>query len=189
MDLAVATVPAWITNSTVKPYLLCDGTVYTATTVYGIGNPAPLLNLLGSTFGGNGITTFGVPDLQARVRIPLGGASGRVTTGGSGIDGTTINSGGGGQNKTIATGNVPALAFVGLQQTWNLNTDNSEPPIVQGAAGATYIIQFGSGVAAHATSTFNTTVTPSGSVNAGSPNTAIQIMQPTLVSGLTFIKT
>lgn len=96
MDLAMATTPAWFAGCSVLPWLICDSTVYT-TSVYPI-----LGGRLGSTFGGNGITTFGSPDLRARYRIPLDnqgsqGAAGRVTAAGSTLNGTTLGAAGGSQ--------------------------------------------------------------------------------------------
>ncbi len=188
LDMAVSAVPAWIANSTVPPYLKCDGTVYTATAVYGVGNPAPLLNLLGSTFGGNGITTFGVPDLRARVRIPLGEATGRVTTAGSGIDGTTINSGGGTQNETIAKANLPVYNFpvtdpghshtIGGSAINGLGGGGSNP--------ATNLSPNGGNNQAFGPTTNQTTGITVGTGGSGTPLTT---MPPTLVSGLSFIKT
>jgi microcystin-dependent protein len=48
-------------------YLLCDGTVYNISTYPTLGA------LLLSTYGGNGTTTFGVPDLKQR--IPVGSST------------------------------------------------------------------------------------------------------------------
>lgn len=85
------TLPPWMTACTVSPYLLKNGTLYTSS-VY----PA-LSQLLGSTYGGNGITTFGVPDEMARIRLPVDTtASGRVTSL-SGINGSTLGAAGGHQ--------------------------------------------------------------------------------------------
>lgn len=67
----------------------------------------------GSTFfnNGDGIATFGLPDMRGRVlvgRDTMGGtAAGRLTTAGGGIDGTTIGAVGGSQTKTIVTANLP----------------------------------------------------------------------------------
>lgn len=182
-DMAVSTTPAWMLNCTVPPYLSCDGTVYTATAVYGVGNPAPLLNLLGSTFGGNGITTFGVPDLRNRARISLGGATGRVTTAGSGVDGTTINSSGGLQNQTILKANIPAynLTVTDPGHTHSIATI-SVGSFQQGGGGAA--------VAKVPASGDNTGSATTGiTVNTGGSGTPLTTLQPTLVSGLTFIKT
>jgi microcystin-dependent protein len=84
--------PVWMSVCTVKPYLIKDGTVYN-TSAY-----TALAQLLGSTFGGNGVTTFGVPDELNRIRIPVDtGSNNRITNAGSGITGTQMNSAGGDQ--------------------------------------------------------------------------------------------
>ena len=85
------TLPPWMTACTVAPSLIKDSTVYSSS-VY----PA-LAQLLGSTYGGNGITTFGVPDERARMRIAVDpGATGRITSL-SGINGSTFGAAGGSQ--------------------------------------------------------------------------------------------
>jgi len=91
-----STLPVWITNCTIRPYLIKDGSTY-STSSY-----TALAMLLGSTFGGNGVTTFAVPDERARARIALdtlsvstGTYAGRLTTAGSGINGTTLGAAGG----------------------------------------------------------------------------------------------
>lgn len=68
--------PAWMTACTVSPYLIKDGTVYNVSTYPALGAA------LGSTFGGNGATTFGVPDERQRVRLPIDPSNsvGRVTS-------------------------------------------------------------------------------------------------------------
>jgi microcystin-dependent protein len=85
------TLPPWMSACTVSPYLLKNGTIYTSSVF-----PA-LSQLLGSTYGGNGVTTFAVPDEMARIRLPVDtAASGRVTSL-SGINGSTFGSSGGSQ--------------------------------------------------------------------------------------------
>jgi len=83
IDLGVSAVPAWITNCTVKPYLNCDGTTFSAVTY-------PVLN---GYLGGNTL-----PDLRGRTRVALNQGTGRVTSAVSGIDGNTLLSAGGDQN-------------------------------------------------------------------------------------------
>lgn len=85
--------PAWMTACSVAPYLIKNGGVHTAS-LY----PA-LAAQLGSTYGGNGATTFGVPDELSRIRLPVdsSGSAGRVTQAISGINGTTFASAGGDQ--------------------------------------------------------------------------------------------
>lgn len=73
--------------------------------------------LVSTTYGGcDGSTTFGVPDLRERTLAfqgTMGGASSpsRITSGGSGIDGTALGASGGAQNETIAQGNLPAVTL------------------------------------------------------------------------------
>lgn len=86
------TLPPWMRACTVAPYLLKDGSIYTSS-VY----PA-LAQLLGSTFGGNGVTTFGVPDELNRFRLAVATTATRVTVSVSGINGTTFGSAGGDQS-------------------------------------------------------------------------------------------
>ena len=87
------TLPAWMTACSVAPYLIKNGGVHTSS-LY----PA-LAVQLGSTYGGNGSTTFGVPDEMSRLRLPVdsSGSAGRVTVAISGINGTTFASAGGDQ--------------------------------------------------------------------------------------------
>jgi microcystin-dependent protein len=75
----------------------------------------------GSTLynNGDGATTFGIPDMRGRLPIgwdTMGGtASGRLTTAGSAVDGTTLGSSGGAQNVLAVQSNLPnvALTFTG----------------------------------------------------------------------------
>lgn len=83
----------WMNACTVRPYLIKDGSVYN------ISNYTALGTILGSTFGGNGISTFGVPDEMNRARIGVDTANtGRLTAAISGINGTTMGAAGGSQS-------------------------------------------------------------------------------------------
>jgi len=97
LDLAVNATPAWMNACTVAPYLICDGSIYNVSSYPTLGA------ILGSAFGGNGASTFGVPDLRASYRIPLdnqgaNGAANRITAAASGINGTTWGASGGSQS-------------------------------------------------------------------------------------------
>lgn len=90
------TYPPWMNVCTVRPYLIKDGATY-STSAY-----TALAAVLGSTFGGNGITTFGVPDERNRARVGLDvtintTTAGRLTAAGSGVNGTTMGAAGGSQ--------------------------------------------------------------------------------------------
>jgi hypothetical protein len=56
-----------------RPYLLCDGTVYNVSDFRYLGAQ------LGGSFGGNGVTTFAVPDLRGRVAHPYDGTGTRIS--------------------------------------------------------------------------------------------------------------
>jgi microcystin-dependent protein len=84
--------PGWMNACTIKPYLIKDGATYS------VASYTALAAVLGSTFGGDGVTTFGVPDESARMRLAWDSkGSGRVTSGGSGIAGATMGAAGGDQ--------------------------------------------------------------------------------------------
>jgi microcystin-dependent protein len=73
---------------------------------------ATYFSLVGTTFGtGDGSSTFNIIDMRGRLPIGQdnmgGSAASRVTTAGSGIDGTTIGANGGAQTLTAA--NIPSV--------------------------------------------------------------------------------
>jgi microcystin-dependent protein len=75
-----------------------------------------LFSLISTTFGaGDGLTTFGLPDLRGRAIFGLdnmgGSAASRITVAGGNFDGTAIGTAGGAQNKTIAQANLPAATL------------------------------------------------------------------------------
>jgi microcystin-dependent protein len=78
---------------------------------------ATLWALMGSPDTGDGETTFNLPDKAGRISITKdnmsGSAAGRVTTAGSGIDGTTLGATGGAQTVTLARANLPNITLTG----------------------------------------------------------------------------
>jgi microcystin-dependent protein len=75
-------------NFTINGYALCDGQLLP------ISGYETLFNLIGTTYGGDGQTTFAVPDMRGRVAIDQGNSSGTSNY----IIGQT----GGAEQKTIA---------------------------------------------------------------------------------------
>ncbi len=95
-------------------WLLCDGSAVSRTTY------AALFTAVGTTYGvGDGSTTFNLPDLRGRVvagKDNMGGTTaGRLTSGGSGITGTTLGAAGGAETHTLTTAQIPAHTH-GLSQ-------------------------------------------------------------------------
>jgi len=76
---------------------------------------ATLFTLIGTTFGaGDGVSTFNVRDARGRCffgKDNMGGtAANRITSGGSGISGTTLGATGGEQTHTLSTTEMPSHA-------------------------------------------------------------------------------
>lgn len=173
------TLPRWITACSVLPYLIKNGGVHTAS-LYPV-----LASRLGSTYGGNGITTFGVPDELSRVRLPVdsSGSAGRITSAVSGINGTTFASAGGSQALQAHThgasvtdpGHVHVLSYA-----------QSGDTATGGASGRSNFLSAG-----QVSNTNNATTSISVTVNAvtGASTGAGGNMPPGIVSFLPLIKT
>ncbi|URQ76162.1 MAG: tail fiber protein [Candidatus Ochrobactrum gambitense] len=88
-------------------WLFCDGKAVSRTTY------SDLFTAIATAFGtGDGSTTFNVPDLRGRTaagRDNMGGtAANRLTTAGSGIDGTAVGKSGGSQSQTLTVAQMPS---------------------------------------------------------------------------------
>jgi microcystin-dependent protein len=75
-------------------WALCEGQLLP------ISQNTALFSLLGTTFGGNGTTTFGLPDLRGRVPISFGQ--------GPGLSAYVMGAMGGSENVTILATQMPA---------------------------------------------------------------------------------
>ncbi len=65
-----------------------------------VGQNQALFSLLGTTFGGDGTTTFGLPDLRSRIVVGQGA--------GSGLSGYTLGQTGGSESVQLTTLQMPA---------------------------------------------------------------------------------
>lgn len=83
-------------------YLLCDGTLYS------ISDYSLLFTFIGTTYGGDGVNTFAVPDLRDRVPIHRGT--------GQGLTPRAIGELGGESNVTLVPGHLPQHNHL-----WNAN--------------------------------------------------------------------
>lgn len=66
-----------------------------------IANNSALFSLLGTTYGGNGTTTFALPDLRSRVPVGTGT--------GPGLSAITLGEVAGTENVNVLSTNVPAM--------------------------------------------------------------------------------
>jgi len=175
-DYAGSTVPAWIGACTVAPWKPCDGSILN------IADWPQLYAIIGSAYGGNGLTTFAVPDLRNRVRVPIdtnqGGFTNRVTASGSGISGQSLGAAGGDQLMQQHT-HAAAVTDPG-----HLHQITGQTPAT-GAPGLPTLAATGTPFTRQ-TDPATTGITVS---NANTGSGASQNMQPSLISGLAFIKT
>jgi len=81
-------------NFAIRGFAMCDGQILS------ISQNAALFALLGTTFGGNGSSTFQLPNLQGRVPIGMGN--------GAGLTSRVIGESGGAESVTLLAANVPS---------------------------------------------------------------------------------
>ena len=151
-------------------WLLCYGQAVSRS-VY-----SDLFTILGTAYGaGDGSTTFNLPDCRGRIlagRDNMGNvAANRITSGGSGIDGTTRGSAGGTETHTLTTAQMPTHSHV-EQITGSGGDPIGSAKFANGTGSSAYGIR---GYTGNDASTTDVTT-----ANAGSGN-AHQNTQPTLI--------
>lgn len=169
--------PPWQQACTVKPYLIKDGSIYTAS-IY----PA-LAQYLGSTYGGDGSTTFGVPDERSRFRLAVdsNAAAGRVTNAISGINGTTFGSAGGDQRLQTHSHGMTDTHYHNASVSSGYSFVTQTGGNFAGGSGAPSAYADASGVP---------TSTKVGSITINNTGTgSSQNMPPAIVSFLALVKT
>lgn len=160
-DLASAVVPAWVTSCTVPPYLHCDGSTFSG------GTYPALAAFLGGTT---------LPDSKGRARYTLDGGSSRVTTAGSGVDGTTLLAVGG--NQLMQQHNHP----VSITDPGHTHTYGRQIGTNTGQAGASNTLT---------AATSSSTDTGYTGISATTTNTGTgssQNMPPVYIGGITLIR-
>lgn len=109
-------IATWAGASLPAGYLWCDGSAVSRSEY------SELFAAIGTRFGaGNETTTFNLPDSRGRGefgRDDMGGtAANRITSAGSGIDGTVLGATGGHQALNIARANLPNVNMTGTTST------------------------------------------------------------------------
>jgi len=151
-----------------RGYMACSGQLLS------IAQNTALFSLLGTTYGGNGVQTFGLPNLQGRMPIGQGQGAGLPSYVMGQLSGTT--------NVSILTSNMPAhihtlgAAVVKLQAS-TANADESSPDgnFPANTATASYS---GNGATPNI---FTGGSTVSGSTDVSGSGLPVSIMNPYLV--------
>lgn len=81
-------------NFAPRGWAMCDGSLLS------IAQNTALFSLLGTTYGGNGQTTFALPDLRGRVPVGFGQ--------GPGLSANELGQAAGSENVTLLTNQIPA---------------------------------------------------------------------------------
>lgn len=153
-------------NFAPRSYQTCSGQILS------IATNTALFSLLGTTYGGNGQTTFALPDLQGR--IPIGQGPGLPNYSMGEVSGTP--------NVTILTSNMPAhvhtLNAVSVKiKASSVNADEGSPD-GNFLANPTSPIYSGNGATP---GTYTGGVEISGSTDASGSGSPLSIMNPYLV--------
>ncbi len=138
-------------------YAACDGSTLT------INSYQALYALIGTTFGGNGTTTFGLPDLRGR--IPMGQGTG------TGLTARTIGQKIGAESVTLSTANLPSHTHSLVAVT-----DAGTTSVPTGA----YLANTGT-LDKEFKTTGTTTNMNAGAIGSTGSGTAVSVMQPGIV--------
>jgi microcystin-dependent protein len=93
-----------------------------------ISQNTALFSLLGTNFGGNGVSTFGLPDLRSRV--PIGSGQG------AGLSSRVLGEAGGSENVTLTTATVPPHSHTLNATTALTSTTTAGPSVLTGTLNA-----------------------------------------------------
>lgn len=99
MEGTMAVVTCFAADFAPKTWALCNGQILA------IAQNQALFSLLGTTYGGNGVTTFALPDLRGRTMVSPGQ--------GNGLSNYTLGQPAGAENVTLTLNNLPNHAHTG----------------------------------------------------------------------------
>ena len=104
----------------IMPYTFCPrGTVSAEGQLLAINQYQALFSLLGTNYGGDGRTTFGMPDLRGRIALSVGS--------GPGLSPVQLGQKGGAEQTTILTVNMPSHTHRAGIQTYDDPANTTTP--------------------------------------------------------------
>lgn len=168
LDYAGSSMPAWVDACTIKPYLACNSTTFSAT-LY-----PNLALLLGST------TT---PDMRGKARITLDQGAAILSSAVTGFSPNTVGASGGQPSITIGSSNLPAS--IPYKDNGHSHTYVKRTGANVGGGGAFGPVDTATNTQT-STDTIGITINPS-TAAAGTGN-AFATMQPSIMGGITMIR-
>jgi microcystin-dependent protein len=158
MEPFIGQIQVFSCNFAPRGWAFCEGQLLS------IAENPPLYSLLGTTYGGNGRTTFGLPDLRSRSIVGVGR--------GPGLSSRTWGERFGNESTSITKNNLPPVDI----KASSANASQSAPTAgsVPATPGAL------SGRAFAATDGYNTETPDVTLYNAGGTSVAMNNMQPSL---------
>jgi len=177
----ITALPRWVTECTVKPFLLCDSTA-----TYNFSDYPALSAIYLGKFGGNGITTFGVQDLRGRMPLAYDGTGTRITAALCGVNGQTMGASGGIAGTTMVRSDLPnQVVAISISDPGHAHGYTQNSPF--GASGSGAGINGAS--APGTTSTATTGITANFNLNGGVTQTVQNNLPPAQVAGIWVVKT
>jgi microcystin-dependent protein len=155
-------------NFVPQNYMMCNGALLP------ISQYQALFAIIGTTYGGNGTSTFALPNLQGQVAI----GAGQSRTGTSYVEGETAGT----ENVTLTINNLPAHTHTGSVVVSSANSDISTPVAnsVIGTPGTMSGRTFTAGVG-YTNSSPDVKLSPASVITASTGNSQpTPIMQPYL---------
>lgn len=111
-------------NFAPRGYAFCNGQLIS------IAQNTALFSLLGTNYGGNGTTTFALPDLQGRSMVHWGN--------GAGLTPVSLGEEGGAENVTLLTANLPAHSHAVTSNPNAFNASTAKATDQQPSTGAIF---------------------------------------------------
>lgn len=167
-DYYIGEIRIFTGNYTPADWLLCQGQLLA------INNYAQLYSLLGIRYGGDGVTTFALPDLRSR--LPVGAGQG------AGLAAYTLGQAGGSETVSLQVNNLPkhTHAFTVIDINCYSGAGNTNAPQNNYPATITgknmYASSLTAGTAAMPTAQTTPTTNPTGA------NQPINLVQPVIGS-------
>lgn len=121
MDSYMGTILMWAMNWAPRGWAICDGSLLS------ISQNTAFFSLIGTTYGGNGTTTFALPDLRGRMPIGMGQ--------GPGLTPRTLAQQFGNENTQLTDVNMPSHTHT-LTASTTASTSLSPTPAANWTLGA-----------------------------------------------------